>query len=71
MKRFLIAVLALVCLSACSTKWNVRYGVPEEALYRTESIPRLMAATKDEDPRVRVAAIRFLYNSATPRLWKH
>jgi hypothetical protein len=68
MKRFLIAVLVLVSISACATKWNIRYGVPEEALYKTESIPRLMSATKDEDPRVRVAAIRFLYKFSDPSI---
>jgi hypothetical protein len=68
MKRFLIAIFVLVSISACATKWNVRYGVPEEALYKTESIPRLMSATKDEDPGVRVAAIRFLYKFSDPSI---
>ena len=66
MKRFLIAIFVLVSISGCATKWNVSYGVPEEALYKTESIPRLLSAAKDEDPRVRVAAIRFLYKFSDP-----
>ena len=68
MKRLLVPILILVSVSACSTKWNIRYGVPEEALYKTESIPRLMSAAKDEDPRVRVAAIRFLYKFGDPSI---